>query len=172
MIWQGSTPKHSQTVGFHKLFGDESMLLLCMLLNFLQAKYQIPRDESLRSCYRASKQQRPKLKIHGAWCFGVTLQLGILEENTTHGSSLVQELLMITLEKAMEIYQAKGKPAPDTLTLVSDNTVKEVKNSVCLGYLASLVNHHKFRFLAHIHYIHYVTMCFELVPCVFLFLLV
>ena len=113
----------------------------------LEAKYQVPRDPNLRSCYRASKLHRPKLKIHGAWCFGYTLQLAILEETTYHGSSMVLEVLMMTLEAVMSQRKESNQPCPDTLIVVSDNTVKEFKNSPCLTYLASLVNHGRLRFL-------------------------
>ena len=113
-----------------------------------QAKYQVPRDPTLRSSYRASKLARPKLKIHGAWCFNYTLQLAVLEENTTHGSALVQELLMITIEKVMAHCRSTGQAAPDTLAVVGDNTVKELKNSVVLGYISNLINHGKMRSFA------------------------
>lgn len=124
-----------------------SYALSFVILSLPQAKYQIPRDPQLRSSYRASKLQRPKLKIHGAWCFGHTLQLAILEENTYHGSAMVQELLRITLEAVMQQCQDAGQPSPDTLVVVGDNTVKELKNGVNLAYLANLVNHGCFRLL-------------------------
>lgn len=116
----------------------------------LEAKYQVPRDPSLRSCYRASKIARPKLKLHGAWCFGHTFQLAILEENTVHGSAMVQEVLMRTLEAVMQQCKDCHQPLPNTVVVVGDNTVKELKNSVCLSYLASLVNHGRVKFLAHL----------------------
>ncbi len=47
----------------------------------------------------------------------------------------------------MQQCQASGQPSPDTLVVVGDNTVKELKNGVNLGYLASLVNHGRFRLL-------------------------
>ena len=123
-------------------FGNGFFMVLCF---FSEAKYQIPRDPSLRACYRSSKLARPKLKIHGAWCFGFNLQLAVLEENTTHGSALVVELLMITIEQVMEHCRLKSIPCPDTLCIVGDNTVKELKNSICMGYVSNLINHSKLR---------------------------
>lgn len=114
----------------------------------VEAKYHVPRDPSLRSCYRASKLQRPRLKIHGAWCFNYTLQLAILEDITYHGSAMVQEVLMRTLEEVISQCKANHQPYPDTVVVVGDNTVKELKNSTRLCYLASLVNHGRLRFLA------------------------
>ena len=84
----------------------------------VEAKYHVPRDPSLRSCYRASKLQRPRLKIHGAWCFNYTLQLAILEDITYHGSAMVQEVLMRTLEEVISQCKANHQPYPDTVVVV------------------------------------------------------
>lgn len=54
---------------------------------------------------------------------------------------------MISIEKVMEHCRLTGTPAPDTLAVVGDNTVKELKNSICLGYVANLLNHAKLRYL-------------------------
>lgn len=60
---------------------------------------------------------------------------------------MVQEVLMRTLETVVSQCKAKDQPYPDTVVVVGDNTVKELKNSPCLCYLASLVNHGRLRFL-------------------------
>lgn len=91
--------------------------------------------------------QRPKLKIHGCWCFGHVLRLAILEEGSFHGSSMVRELLSLTLEDVVQECARKGKPCPDTVIIVGDNTVKELKNGTNLLYAASLVNHGHLRHL-------------------------
>ncbi len=90
--------------------------------------------------------QRPKLKLHGGWAFGFTLQLVIVEENQYAGSAMVQEILMVTIEKAMAQCRERGNPCPDTIVTIGDNTVKELKNTVNLSYAASLINHSKVRF--------------------------
>lgn len=69
----------------------------------------------------------------------------MLEENTSHGSSLVQELVAATLEDIMALSRAKGLPAPHTICIVGDNTVKELKNSFSLCTMANLVSHGKIR---------------------------
>ena len=112
-----------------------------------KAKYLIPRDPHLRSAYRTSKLYRAKLKIHAVWAFGSVLHVGILEETTFHGSSMVWDLIATTLEYVIAEYRRKQIAEPDTLIVVGDNTVKELKNSVCLMGLANLVNHGKLRFL-------------------------
>ncbi|CAK9095777.1 Uncharacterized protein SCF082_LOCUS44980 [Durusdinium trenchii] len=101
----------------------------------------------LRSAYRTSKLQRPKLKIHGAWAFGHVLRLAILEETTYHGSSMVWELIASTIDDAMQQRKELQLAEPDTVIVVGDNTVKELKNTVCLMGLANWVNHRRFRLL-------------------------
>lgn len=112
-----------------------------------KAKYLIPRDPHLRSAYRTSKLYRAKLKIHAVWCFQSVLHVGILEETTFHGSSMVWDLIATTLEYVIAEYRRKRMAEPDTLIVVGDNTVKELKNSICPMALANLINHRKLRFL-------------------------
>lgn len=44
------------------------------------------------------KYQRPRLKIHGAWAFGYTLNVFIMDENAKHDSSAILEILTQTVE--------------------------------------------------------------------------
>lgn len=44
------------------------------------------------------KYQRPRLKIHGAWAFGYTLNVFIMDENAKHDSSSILEILTQTVE--------------------------------------------------------------------------
>ena len=113
----------------------------------IEAKYMIPRSPTLKTAYRSAKYQRPKLKIHGVWAFGFVLRIAVLEENTFHGSGLVQELLALTVEDIMRVCDEKKVAAPDTLVVVGDNTVKELKNTVLLSGVANYVNHSRFRCL-------------------------
>ena len=76
------------------------------------------------------------------------MRLVVLEETTYHGSALIQELLAISLEDDARIARQKGNAVPDTVILVGDNTVKEVKNRYCLTAMAQLVNHNKVRLVA------------------------
>ena len=115
-----------------------------------EAKYMVPRDPSLRACYRSSKIQRTKLSIHAAWCFGWVLRVVVLEEDTIHGSSMVHELVSLCLEDVMRLCQEKQVTPPDTAVLVGDNTVKELKNSCNLLYWAQLVQHNHLKFFGRI----------------------
>ncbi|CAE7889335.1 unnamed protein product [Symbiodinium microadriaticum] len=75
-----------------------------------QAKYCIPRDPKLRPAYRTAKAQRPRLKV--------------------------TELLARVVEDAIRILDARGLPRPECLVLVSDNTVREAKNSNLMAYVS------------------------------------
>ncbi len=111
------------------------------MLESLEAKYCIPRSPTLKTCYRSNKLQRPKMKVHGVWMFGYVLRIAVVEESTFHGSSMVHELISLTLEDTIEVCREKGVSAPDTLVIVGDNTVKELKNKVCLSGVANYINH-------------------------------
>ena len=107
----------------------------------------IPRDPQLRAAYRSSKFQRPKLKIHAAWAFGHVLRVAVLEERSYHGSSMVRELLTLTMEDIIEECARTGRPQPHTVLFVGDNTVKELKNGTNLLYAAGMVLHGHLQFL-------------------------
>lgn len=76
------------------------------------------------------------------------IRLGALRLYRKHLVDQLQEVLMRTLETVMKQCKDCHQPPPNTLVVVGDNTVKELKNSVCLSYLASLVNHGRLQFLA------------------------
>ena len=122
-----------------------SRVVVCMTDGADQAKYCLPRDPGLRSCYRSSKLRRPRLKVHGCWAFNYCLRIAILEETTQHGSSMVTEIIGHTLEDVARISRERGEAAPTTLVIVGDNTVKECKNQWLMSYLSALVSHGKFK---------------------------
>ena len=45
-----------------------------------------------------AKYQRPRVKGHGAWAFGYTLNVYILDEVAKHDSSAILEILSQTIE--------------------------------------------------------------------------
>jgi len=64
---------------------------------------------------------------------------------------MVHELISLALEDTIEVCREKGIPAPDTMVIVGDNTVKELKNRVCLSGVANYINHSRLRHLdAHV----------------------
>ena len=45
-----------------------------------------------------SKHQRPRVKVHGAWAFGYTANVFIMDESARHDSSCILEILTQTIE--------------------------------------------------------------------------
>ena len=45
-----------------------------------------------------AKHERPRVKVHGAWCFGHFLNIFILDEVAKHDSSAIIEIVALTLE--------------------------------------------------------------------------
>ena len=45
-----------------------------------------------------AKHQRPRVKVHGAWAFGYSLNVYIMDESHPHDSSAIIEILSATLE--------------------------------------------------------------------------
>ena len=111
-----------------------------------EAKYCIPRSPALQTAHRTQKLIRPRLKLHAAWSFAHCLRVCVLDETTYHGSSMVIQILAMAIEDSMRIAESRGVK-PDTIIIISDNTVKEFKNSNCLNYLLSLVSHKHVRCL-------------------------
>ena len=68
----------------------------------------------------------------------------MLDETTFHGSSMVIQALAMTIEDSMRIAGSRGAK-PDTLAVIGDNTVKELKNGFCLRYLLSLILHKRLK---------------------------
>ena len=126
--------------------GDSFSGVLCIMTDGMdQAKFQLPRSPGLVSAYRTSKLVRPRLAIHGCWAFNVCLRVGVLDETHPHDSSTVLELLLQTIEDAVRIFKERGQKVPDTLVLVGDNTVRELKNQYVLSMCSNLTAHTKFR---------------------------
>ena len=47
-----------------------------------------------------SSEPRPRLKVHGLWVFGLSLQVYVMDEPTKHDSACVVECLALSLERA------------------------------------------------------------------------
>lgn len=46
------------------------------------------------------KHQRPRVKVHGAWAFGYTLNVYVMDEPSPHDSSAIIEIVAATIEDA------------------------------------------------------------------------
>lgn len=71
-----------------------------------------------------------------------------MDECTRHDSNCLVQIISEGLEKVQEICTQRNKPMPSKLILISDNTVREVKNTHCMAFLQNLVGLRKMRMCA------------------------
>lgn len=71
-----------------------------------------------------------------------------MDEATKHDSNCIVQIVAEGLEKLATICQRRNQPMPSKLVLISDNTVREVKNSHCMAYLQNLCGLRKMRLCA------------------------
>ena len=48
-----------------------------------------------------SKYIRPRLKVHGVWCFNICLNISVLDETSKHDSNCVITVIAKALEEAL-----------------------------------------------------------------------
>ena len=116
------------------------MVQLLVFNHTAKAKYCVPREHTLRTAYRMAKIQRQRLKIHG-------LRISIIEEDSYAGSPMVQEMIALGLQDVAQVCQEKNLAFPDTLVVVGDYTVTELKNNYNLLFAGSLILHSKLKLL-------------------------
>lgn len=68
-----------------------------------------------------------------------------MDESTRHDASAIIEMVALTLEDCKRMSDESGRKMPDTLLVISDNTVREAKNQFMLSYLSNLTSHFKVR---------------------------
>lgn len=71
-----------------------------------------------------------------------------MDECTKHDSNSLVQIITEGLEKVAEVCRQRNKPMPSKLILISDNTVREVKNTHCMAFLQNLVGLRKMRMCA------------------------
>ncbi|CAK9073825.1 unnamed protein product [Durusdinium trenchii] len=109
-----------------------------------QAKFALPRDPQLRANAGLAKHQRPRLKVHGVWCYGYTLNISILDDCSRHDSSAIIEMISQAVEDVSWLCQGVFV-FNKTSTYQADNTVREAKNQYLLTYIHLAVAKHLFR---------------------------
>ena len=127
------------------LLGD---LIICQVDGMDQGKFRLPRDPQLKATASLAKYIRPKLKLHGSWVFGFSLELMVMDEPTRHDSSCVAEIIARSVERVFELCQKRGRQMPSKLVVLGDNTVRELKNQINLGYIARLCGLRKMKMCA------------------------
>ncbi|CAE6950458.1 unnamed protein product [Symbiodinium sp. CCMP2592] len=111
-----------------------------------QSKFMMPRDPEFRISAALSGEMRPRLKVHGLWVFGLSLQVYVMDEPTKHDSACVVECLALSLERDPRLQVRCILSLGCSNPVVADNTVREAKNQYVLLYLAALVAQYRMRF--------------------------
>ena len=68
-----------------------------------------------------------------------------MDEPTRHDASCVTEIIARGIERVQQICERKGRVVPTKLIVCGDNTVRELKNSINLTYMAALISKRKMR---------------------------
>ena len=77
--------------------------------------------------------------------WGHSLELRVLDENAPHDASCVIQIIAEALERVNGLCSKRNQSFPSKLLVIGDNTVRELKNSHCLQYLANLIGRRKMR---------------------------
>lgn len=77
-----------------------------------QSKWALPRNRLMQSSKEAQTLIRPRVKIHGVWLHGVSLNLYCVHPNVPADSSLVAECFMLALQDAVGIFERHQKTLP------------------------------------------------------------
>ena len=120
-------------------------ILVLSLDGMDQAKFAIPRDPLLKAAAAVAKWQKPRLKVHGVWCFGHLLDVKIMDETFKHDSACVIQLISECLEKVAEHCKSLKRPMPSNMVVLADNTVRENKNQHLFKYMSLLCAKNKMR---------------------------
>ena len=78
--------------GFIALFSSSTLFELGSVSSCAKCLIHSP-DWQLRA-----KHQRPRVKVHGAWAFGYTLNVYVLDDSAPHDSSAIIEIVAATIE--------------------------------------------------------------------------
>lgn len=77
-----------------------------------QSKWALPRNRLAQSSKEVSTLIRPRMKLHGVWLHGVSLNLYVIHPNIPADSSLVAECFMKALQDAANIFEQHQKSFP------------------------------------------------------------
>ena len=107
-----------------------------------QSKWSLPRFRGHTLTKELGKYQRPRLKLHGIWAANVGLYLFLMDPRQSGDSNLVAEAASLVLEK---VKKRLGSRLPCNIVCMADNTVKETKNNVLLGWMNQQIARGRFR---------------------------
>lgn len=90
-------------------------VVLCCILHkdgMDQSKWCLPRDRIVQSSKEGSVFQRPRMKVHGVWNHGVSLNLFLIHPGVAADSSLVIETFQRVLQDTVQTFEKCGRPLP------------------------------------------------------------
>ena len=77
-----------------------------------QSKWALPRNRVLQTSKEASVLIRPRLKVHGLWIHGVSLNLYVVHPGVVADSTLICECFSRALQDAFEIFESAQMSIP------------------------------------------------------------
>ena len=77
-----------------------------------KSKWCLPRDRIVQSSKEGSVFQRPRMKVHGVWNHGVSLNLFLIHPGVAADSSLVIETFQRVLQDTVQTFEKCGRPLP------------------------------------------------------------
>jgi hypothetical protein len=116
-----------------------------------KSKFALPRWSEGRTPKSADKFRRPVLEVTACIVHGVGVYIYVADETMTTGSSWTCEVILQSMDSAFSYYQRAQCPLPSRVVVVSDNTVKEVKNGVMSHFCSSLTCAGFFESFSHMH---------------------
>ena len=78
-----------------------------------QSKWSLPRHRLLQSSKESQNIIRPRMKIHGLWVHGVSLNLYLIHPGVPADSSLIAECFARALQDTSEVFAARNQPMPN-----------------------------------------------------------
>ena len=103
-----------------------------------RSKFRLPRFPGGRTPKDCEKYHRPVMELTAHLNHGVGLYLYLCDEDIPIGSSWSAHCFLHTLESTRLHYARKGQRMPEHCHLQSDNTAREIKNSILMKVMSCL----------------------------------
>ena len=129
----------------------EKNVLVAICDGMDRSKFALPRWAEGRTPKAAEKLRRPVLELSAVLFHGHGTYVFITDEDTSVGSNWSCEIVMTALDFVYARAKTEGLILPDSFHLQADNTVREVRNSICGGMMAALVSAGYFSETSHGH---------------------
>ena len=77
-----------------------------------QSKWALPRHRLVQKSKEAASIVRPRMKLHGLWIHGVSLNLYICHPGVPADSSLICECFARALQDTSDMFERRGRAMP------------------------------------------------------------